>query len=61
MTLSTPSHAGTIAAVAASGPGALPGYEFRCGGCTEVARFTVRGMTEDHARSHARYMTRRAR
>jgi len=47
---------GTIKPVAASGPGALPGYEFRCGDCPEVAAFSVEGMTRDHALSHTNFM-----
>jgi len=47
---------GTVTATAASRPGALAGFEFRCGCCAEVAAFSVEGMARDHALSHTNYM-----
>ena len=47
-----------VVAVPASGPGALAGFEFRCEDCAEVAAFSIRSMTESHARDHVAYMIR---
>ena len=46
-----------ITAVKANGPGALDGYRFKCArsGCPEVAGFSLRSLTEDHARGHERW------
>ena len=47
---------GTIEASAATRPGALDGWTFRCANCSEVASFSVEGMARDHAMSHTNYM-----
>ena len=51
---------GTIEAIAASRPGALDGFEFRCE-CGEVARFSNHQTTVEHALGHADYMAKAGR
>ncbi len=48
-----------IYAVPASGPGALDGFAFDCS-CGEHQSYSFRQMTEDAARSHVAYMSRKA-
>lgn len=55
----TTSTTGTVLPVGPSGPGALGGFEFRCGACAEVARFAFESMTLSHAADHFRYMASR--
>lgn len=50
----------SIEAEAASGPGALDGFRYRCS-CGDTAAYSVRSMTEDFARSHTRHMNEKER
>lgn len=50
-------HETKISPVAASGPGALAGFEVRCDSCGFVARSSSEVIARDDARDHTRYMT----
>ena len=58
--METTSHSITSTAVVAV-PSSTFGtaYEFRCGNCAEVARFSERVLAEAHAEGHKAYMIRK--
>jgi transcription initiation factor TFIIIB Brf1 subunit/transcription initiation factor TFIIB len=49
----------TITATKASEPGALDGFQWVCGECGCVVRYSLRGMVEQEARSHGDWHARK--
>lgn len=50
----------TIAPVAASGPGALDGFEIVCAACGDVQRYSLRTIAEAAGAAHLRFHARKA-